>query len=168
MGDFFDKAKQSIGKGITKVSVKSKEMLETTKLKGQIGTLCERKKGALEELGNVVYIMFLKNTFDQERIKAKCEAIKVLDSQIKEKEEELKEIHRKADEALGKPKVVAVCGCGADIYEGAKFCAKCGKKIGEIAKQSEKMAVTEKVCSHCGSPLSSESKFCMKCGGKVE
>jgi hypothetical protein len=41
---FFDKVKQGIGKEITTVSVKSKEALETAKLKRHIGTLQERKK----------------------------------------------------------------------------------------------------------------------------
>jgi NADH pyrophosphatase NudC (nudix superfamily) len=135
MADFFDKVKQGIGKGITTVSVKSKEALETTKLKGQIVTLQERKKSALEELGNIVFTMFLKGSFDEERIKGKCEIIRGLDSQIKEKEDELRQVHLKAQEALGLPKAVAVCNCGAEIYEGTKFCGKCGQKAEEIIKR---------------------------------
>lgn len=75
MVDFFDKVREGIGKGITTVSVKSKEMVETTKLKGQVGTLQEQKRSALEEMGNIVYTMFLKGAFDEERIRGKCEAI---------------------------------------------------------------------------------------------
>jgi hypothetical protein len=134
MTDFFDKVKQGIGKGITTVSVKSKEALETTKLKGLIGTLQERKKSSLEELGNIVFTMFLKGKFDEKRIKEKCEIIGELDSEIKEKEEELKQVHLKAQEALGLPRAVAVCNCGAEIYEGTKFCVKCGKRVEEFVK----------------------------------
>jgi NADH pyrophosphatase NudC (nudix superfamily) len=78
--------------------------------------------------------MFFKESFDEERIKGKCEAIRGLDSQIKEKEEELKQVYLKAQEALGLPKTVAVCSCGAEIYEGTKFCGKCGKNVEEFVK----------------------------------
>ena len=134
MPDFFDKVKQGIGKGITTVSVKSKEALETTKLKGLIGKLQEQKESSLEELGNIVFTMFLKGKFDEKRIKEKCEIIRELDSRIKDKEEELKQIHLKAQEALGLPKAVAICNCGAEMYEGTKFCGKCGKRIEEFVK----------------------------------
>jgi hypothetical protein len=39
MADFCERVKQEIDKGITAISVKSKEVLESTNLKGQIGTL---------------------------------------------------------------------------------------------------------------------------------
>ena len=168
MADFFDKVKQGIGKGITTVSVKSKEAIENTKLKGQIGTLQEQKKSALEELGNIVYTMFLKGSFDEERFKGKCEAIAGIDRQIKEKEEELRQIHCKAEEALGRPKAIGICDCGAEIYEGVKFCGKCGKKVQEIVKKSNEELTPEKVCSQCGGKLLQEAKFCMKCGAKVD
>jgi hypothetical protein len=52
-----------------------------------------------------------------------------LDDQIKQKENELMETHAKAHEALGKPKPIAICTCGAELFEGAKFCGKCGARI---------------------------------------
>lgn len=129
MADFFDKIKQNVGKGIVTVSVKSKETIETTKGKGHIKILQEQKKSALEELGNIVYTMFLKDSFDMERIKEKCEKINGFDSQIKNKEEELRQLHLRTQETLGKPKASSVCECGAEINEGAKFCDTCGKKV---------------------------------------
>ncbi len=129
MADFFEKVRREIDKGITTISAKSKEMLETTKLKSQIGTLQEQKRSALEELGNIVYVMFHKGAFDEERIKLKCEALAGLDKQIEEKDEELQRIHLEAKQTLGGPNTVARCDCGAEIYEGAKFCRQCGKKL---------------------------------------
>jgi hypothetical protein len=38
-----------------------------------------------------------------------------------------------AQEALGKSKRITVCACGEAIYEGIKFCGKCGKKVGVLA-----------------------------------
>lgn len=175
MADFFERIKQSIEKGITFASVKSKELLEATKLKTHIQTLQEQKRITLEELGNIVYIMFIKEVSDENRIRKKCEAIRELDSQIKENEEELRQVHLKAQEALGKPKTIAVCDCGAEIYKGAKFCRKCGKKIEEIGNKDkieeignkdkvEEEVMSEKVCPHCGAQLLSKDKFCTNCG----
>jgi len=129
VADFFDKMKQGVGKGVTTVSVKSKEMLETSKLKSQIADIQKQRKESLEELGNVVFTMFLKSAFDEERLRSKSAAIATLDDQIKQKEKELMEIHAKAQEALGKPKPIAICSCGAEIYEGTKFCGKCGARV---------------------------------------
>ncbi len=129
MADFFDKVKEGVGKGLTTVSVKSKEMVETTKIKGHIGTFQGQRKLAIEELGNIVYTMHVKGALDEERIRGKCEAIAGIDKQIKEKEEELTQVHLKAQQELGMPKAVAMCACGAAIYEGSKFWGKCGKKV---------------------------------------
>jgi NADH pyrophosphatase NudC (nudix superfamily) len=129
MADIFDKLKQGVGKGVTTVSVKSKEMMEVSKLKSQTAEIQRQKKEALEELGNIVYSMHLKGSFDEERLRAKSAAIVTLDDQMRHKEKELKEVHAKAQEALGKPKPVAICTCGAEIYEGTKFCGKCGKNV---------------------------------------
>jgi hypothetical protein len=129
VADFFDKLKQGLGKGVTTVGVKSKEMLDVSKLKSQIADLQKQKKEALEELGNIVHTMLLKGALDEERLRAKSAAIAALDDQIKQKEKELMETHAKAQEALGKPKPIAMCACGAELFEGAKFCGKCGKKV---------------------------------------
>lgn len=129
MSDFMDKVMQGINKSVTTVSVKSKEVLETSKLKGQISIFDRNKKDALEELGNIVYVMFQKNDFDTERIKRKCEFLTRIDSQIQETLEEIKKIQIKSQEALGKPKIIIICDCGADIFEGVRFCTKCGKKV---------------------------------------
>jgi NADH pyrophosphatase NudC (nudix superfamily) len=129
MADFFDKLKQGVGKGVTTVSVKSREMLDISRLKSQIVEVQQQKREALEELGNIVHTMLAKGVLDEERLRTKNTAITALDEQIKQKESELTEIHAKAQEALGKPRPIAICACGAEIYEGAKFCGKCGKKV---------------------------------------
>lgn len=166
MDEFIDRLRQGIGKGITTVSAKSKEMLETTKIKGHIGALQDKKKISLEELGNIVYVMFRKGSLDEERIKSKCELISGLDAQITEKEDELKKIYLETQEALGAPKVVGVCACGADLYAATKFCGKCGKKVDEMAETKGTGSSGPKSCSKCGTTLESGTKFCGKCGAK--
>jgi len=69
MTDFFDKVKLGISKSVTTASVKSKELIEVTRLKSQIDTVRNQKRSSIEELGNIVYTMFLKEGIDEARIK---------------------------------------------------------------------------------------------------
>jgi len=135
MADFFDKLKQELDKGITTISVKAKETIETTKIKGQISKLKEDKRKSLEEMGNIVYSMILEENFDIEKIIAQFNVIKDLDNQIQKLEEELKELQEKAQKEIESLKTTEIakstnkCECGAEIPPGAKFCVKCGKKL---------------------------------------
>ena len=164
MADFLDKVKQGINKGVATVSVKSKEMLDTTRLKTQIDSLGKQKLNLLEELGNIVYTLYKKGTPDEERVRMKCEDVAALDRQITEKEVELRQTRLQAEEALGKPKAVSVCTCGNEIFMGAKFCGKCGKK----AEVTEKTGGEVRACAHCGVPLPPDTSFCSDCGNKTE
>jgi len=103
MPDFLDKVKQGLGKGVTTVSAKFKEMVETAKPKSQVRELEQRRRDALEGLGNIAYTMFLRSPFGEERLKAKCAGIVELDNQIKQRQKEFAEVHARAHEALGKP-----------------------------------------------------------------
>jgi len=163
MADFFDKVKQNINKGITTASVKSKEMLEVTRLNGQISTIQQQKNSAIEELGNIVYTMFLKNSFDEARQQEKCDSIQKLDNQIKKLEDEILDVQNKARQSLGGAIAISKCSCGADIFEDTKFCGSCGKKA-EHKSGSENTPVSLSACSQCGTEISSGSKFCSKCG----
>lgn len=129
MADFLDRLKQGVSKGVTTVSVKSKEVLEVSKLRSQISDLQKQKRDALEELGSITHLMILKSDVDQERLRGKSFAITSLDEEITKKESEIAAIHAKTQEDLGRPKVIAICVCGAQVVEGSKFCGKCGKSV---------------------------------------
>lgn len=164
MADFFDKVKQGINRGVTTVSVKSREVLDTTMLKSQIDTLNKQKKEALEALGNVVYTLFVQKVADENRVRAGCEAVAKIDNKIRESEEELRQTRIRSDKILGRPTPVAVCRCGNDIYEGTKFCSKCGQKV-ELA---QKVGIVKKNCPQCGVPFLEDTKFCHNCGERIE
>ena len=166
MADLFNKLKQGLDKGVTAASVKSKEVIESTKLKSQIRDLQGRKRESLEELGNIVYTMFLQGSFDESRVREKAAAVAALDDQIKQKEAEEKDIHLKAQEAMGKPKMGGVCSCGAELPVGAKFCGKCGRKI-EAAPAPPPNAATN-TCPGCGAALNPGTKFCARCGRQIQ
>jgi CxxC motif-containing protein len=125
MANLFDKVKSGLDKGLSTVSAKSQEVLEVTKIKNRIGSLKEQITNTQTKLGEVVYQMYLQDGFDQSGIQEKCESIKALENQIKDKEAELQGVHIKAAEAMGK----TFCDdCKTEITEGTKFCGQCGKK----------------------------------------
>ncbi|MGE5550479.1 MAG: zinc ribbon domain-containing protein [Bacteroidota bacterium] len=127
MADFLDKVKQGIDKGVNVVSVRSKEALETARLKARIGSLADRKREALEELGGIMYALYQGNPAGVcGEAKGKCEELASLDAQIREMEEALKEVHREANRDLGIPSCAA---CGEELAEEDKFCRKCGRKV---------------------------------------
>jgi NADH pyrophosphatase NudC (nudix superfamily) len=166
--DFFETVKQKIGKGVTTVSVKSKEVLETTQLRSQLKTLQDEKQQGLEELGSITYTLFVQGKLEEEteRISSKCEKLAALDQRIREKEEEIRQVHMKAQEALGGSlkEALAICECGAPIYEGIKFCGGCGKRVEEIVSQAQRSVAR---CAQCGAPLATGVRFCGNCGFKA-
>ncbi len=148
----------------------STEVFETQKINDQIETLQQQKKGALEELGSVVYESSSQGIFDEENIKKKCETIREIDNQVREREDQLLHIFEKVKESVLKLKTLAPCDCGAELYEGVKFCYQCGKKVEKVekiekkTKRKEEKPMPNSVCPQCGAQLSSEAKFCSGCG----
>ncbi len=125
MAEFYQKVKQEIEKGISNVSIRSKEVLEDIKIKKQAENLEEQINISLRELGQEVYAMFIANLFNQEEIIQKCDSIAGLEHQLQEKKEELSLIHLQAGTALGK---LYCNNCKAKLTEGAQYCGQCGQK----------------------------------------
>lgn len=126
MVDLLDKVKHGIDKGVNTVSIKSKELIDITRLKNQISALEEQVKKASRELGEAVYKMYLQEELDNTKIIDKCSDIASLETQVKEKEEELKQTRQKAQEAMGKN---FCSNCDGELPEHAKYCSECGQKV---------------------------------------
>jgi len=134
--DWLTKIMEGFNKGIRVVNIRSKEAYETVKIKNQIQSLRKQKRNAAEDLGNSVYRVFKhKKTFDEESVRAKCSEIENIEGKIEQSEEQLRLVHENAQKELGKlkaiakPKVVATCDCGAELYEGVEFCKNCFRKV---------------------------------------
>ena len=133
MTELFNKVKQEIGKGISAVGIKSKEVLESLKIKKQIETLQEQVQGAINELGHMVYPMIIQKNLDPVKIEEQCEAITALYKQIEEKEEELNQLYLETGEALGK----TYCGnCKSEMFQSSIFCHRCGAKVAGQAEET--------------------------------
>jgi ribosomal protein L40E len=138
MDDFFKRLKKGIDKGITVVSAKSKELVDTAKINSQVAELSGQKDQTLQEIGAIVYQMSLAagETGEAEaeremQISAKCQLITDLEQQIAAKESELKQLRTDTQETLGK----IICeSCGATLREDAKFCSNCGAQMVRVEK----------------------------------
>jgi hypothetical protein len=132
----FNKVKEGINRGLRVVNIRSKEAYDTVLIKNRIRGLKKRRTDSVLEMGNMIYRTFkYKGKINQDIIETKCSDIENIEKEIEKCEEELKIIHLNAEKALGtvkalvKPRVVSTCECGAEIYEGAAYCAKCSKKV---------------------------------------
>lgn len=132
MEELFKRIKQEIDKGITVVSVKSKEIIDTARINTQIAELNESKNQILKEIGTIVYRMSCDKEFNGDgEIAEKCRLVSELVQQIEEKELELKKLHTDSQEAIGKK----ICeSCGAAMDENAKFCSNCGARLIEVER----------------------------------
>lgn len=172
MADFFEKLKKGIDRGVTTISVRSREMLETGHLRSQIKVMQEERRHALEEVGNMVYTLYGQDRLEEERerVHAKCESLAALDQKIREREEEVRQVQLRAQEVLSNlsGSAVGACDCGTLIYGAAKFCGGCGKSVQEILSR----ALTDfpgivTRCPRCGGPVAAESRFCGGCGANL-
>ena len=102
MPGFFDKVKESLEKGVNTVSTKSKELIDTTKLKGELGALEREKNEAITALGQMVHTTLQTGEFNIDKAKEMSDAIAKIEEKIKTKEAEIEAVHAKARDELDK------------------------------------------------------------------
>lgn len=133
MVDILNKVKHGFQQSLTTVTFRTKEIVEVARIKNQLRLLKEHKQDALCELGSGVFQMYHQNNFNEEKIRAKCEKVALFSSQIQEKELELKQLHQRTEEALGK----SFCfSCESELPTHAIYCSNCGEKISEEMDQN--------------------------------
>lgn len=131
---FFDKMKDGLSKGIDTIGAKGKELMEDTQTQLQISSLRDKRKKAVEALGELAYALVQKGALADEGAKAASESIVSLDQQIAAKQALLDEGHEETKPASpmasGAGSALVKCDCGAENASGVKFCSACGKKLG--------------------------------------
>jgi RNA polymerase subunit RPABC4/transcription elongation factor Spt4 len=161
MADFFEKITGSIDKGIKTVTSKSKELIETTKLKGEIRNVEASIQNRFQALGKKVYEMINREGLNGEELKADCVEVASLFKKITELEEAIKKVELEALKMRHGADIVLCNKCKAPNKSDAKFCMNCGSAIMEEKQEG-------KSCPSCGVLAKEGAKFCMKCGGKIE
>ncbi len=126
VADLWQDVKKSVDKLTTTINVKSKEVVQVSKVKKEIDELKNKMQAHFPALGEVTYHMYREGNIDQGKIDEVCREIAALDEQIKQKENELKRIYRDSQEARGK----RFCPyCEFEIPVDARFCSQCGKNL---------------------------------------
>lgn len=134
MAPFFGKVKQGIDKGYGMVSVKSKEIVEVTKLVSGIGALKEQKRKLFPELGQAMYSVFgVKSLDGDEKISQMCSEIAEFDNRINQKKEEIRRIRLNTQTAFGK---VYCDSCEAELTKEMNYCSRCGKMVEREPRES--------------------------------
>ena len=136
MADFFGKVKDGFNKGVATVSTGSKTMIEKSKLNTIIKSLEDEKKQLAEILGNKVYNYCMQNPdADIPRAEAEeiCGEINARIERINQEKIKIEQLDAEMNKVMGNSSgmgMPAICSCGNTNAPGAKFCAKCGNKIG--------------------------------------
>lgn len=136
MADFFDKVKDGFNKSVATVSTGSKTMIEKTKINTVIKTLEDEKKQLAEILGNKIHKFCLENTegdIPRDEVIGICNEISNRIEQIEVQKKKIEELEAEMNQVMGNSQSVGLtnmCECGHANAAGAKFCAKCGNKLG--------------------------------------
>jgi hypothetical protein len=104
MPGLLSRLRENLRKGAATTEIRSKEMIDAQRIRRRIARLGKERSRHMQDLGQAVYEMSGKGKLDEEAINVKCAGIADLDSQIKEHQVQVEELHQKAQEALEKTK----------------------------------------------------------------
>lgn len=161
MADFFEKVKGGIDKGIKTVSSKSKEFLETIKLKREVGDVEATVQSRFNALGKKVFEMLNRGALNEDELRTDCGEIASLYKKITELEDAIKKVEHEALKMRHGADAMMCAKCGGVNKSGDKFCNSCGSSlVAEVVSES-------KTCPTCGASIKEGGKFCLRCGGKI-
>ncbi len=136
MADFFDKMRDGFNKSVATVSTGSKTMIEKTKIHTVIKGLEDEKKQLAEILGNKIHQFCLDNAdgdIPRDEVISICNEITLRNEQIELQKKKIEELDAEMSQVMGNSSGISgtnICKCGYENTAGAKFCAKCGSKLG--------------------------------------
>jgi NADH pyrophosphatase NudC (nudix superfamily) len=174
MADFLDRIiyriKGGIDRGVTALSVRSREWVEVSRLRSQRRAIEGEMKKALQELGHLVYRLHVDGRLEAEasRIRGRCEALARREQHIGAIDEQIRAAQARVQEALTRQRVTATgtCACGALLGEAARFCGQCGRPVEALALEPAEDAPSPG-CQACGEVFPPGARFCGACGARL-
>ena len=107
--------------------------------------LLHLREERLRDLGGLMLEMFRRDVFNESLLYEQCAEVAQLEERLRELEL-LLEIRRPP---------AARCACGAPLLARSRFCANCGRPVGEHPVPT---------CAACGHALAADAAFCPACG----
>ena len=138
---------EKIGETFNKTGKDVFQLIDAAQVKRRIEEEKEKRQKAVARLGELYYRQIKGNP--PEQYGEPVAEILGCERRIHEYEDRLEELTRKKK----------CCYCGAEMVEGATFCAQCGKKA---------VRDTVRKCPACGGKIEEGDKFCAGCGEKIQ
>jgi len=161
MADFFKKITGGIDKGIKVVGSKGKELMETTRLKGEIRDDQDSIQNRFKDLGKKVFEMLNRGALNEDELKIDCGEIASLFKKITELEEAIKKAELEALKTRYGADIMICHKCGAHNKYDSKFCMSCGSVL------ATEVIAEGRNCPTCGTLIKKGAHFCSRCGGEV-
>jgi len=138
---FFDELAKKVSKGFDQASFEAEKLVRVNKLKADLATLQKDLVEAKAALGDKVMELYDAGSLAVPELGDPIKAVTVLVGRIELQEKEVATAQAETYEqrmkaggeaaAAGEPAAVKTCAeCGAELAEGAAFCANCGAKVG--------------------------------------
>lgn len=156
------KMKNSFEKGVAAVSIKSNELVETTKLKSANAGLEDQILELKTQLGDAYLEHWKAGTLASVDFLRFCREMMEIEAEIDANLKRIEEIKTAAERLEQQNAGIIICACGKPNRVGSKFCVNCGVKLEPIVP-----AAGVKTCA-CGAEVKAEANFCPKCGNRLE
>ena len=95
---FLNKVKKGIEQGANTIGSKSKEVLDSAKVKREIDGLEKQKEEILREIGLFVYEGYINDSLDETKVMEKCDMVTKINQELQQKEKDLESIKNKPKE----------------------------------------------------------------------
>lgn len=150
---FFNDFKELFTSAAQSVSSKTREGVETARLAGESRGVANELAAVYEQIGRLYVESAGRDTA----------GLGSLSQRAQELREKLDTLERQRMQLRNQNRCPS---CGASCAKEARFCASCGRRLPEVAAESESTPVMEDVhyCPECGAMLKDGEKYCAMCG----
>jgi hypothetical protein len=97
-----------------------------SQLRRERRALLQAREQRLRDLGGLMLEMYRRDQFRQDLLVDRCEELRRLEERLSDLDALLA-----AAVSRGRTRPAAHCECGAPVFWGSKFCAQCGRRVGE-------------------------------------
>lgn len=140
-----DNLKNTFNKGVAAVSVKSENLVESSRVKSAISNAQKRMEGEVAALGGKFYQGWKAGQADVSLFAEDLARIQAIEKELNDLKVRLDQIKAEEEKILGAaaPKPAAPAAPQAAPAAGAVFCTKCGKAL----------PAGSRFCDSCGTPI---------------